>query len=160
MKNIFRLLVVLFVLIIGFSSCQKIDEINYYEKPMEVNNPPAKLTGNKYQAYVNIEDLDNADYVANIIQTYESYYFDENGQKVINKNNYETLIYKIRVRHYWGWESGIQYISTGYVDAQMDQNVFEQIRTKLKNTKYVIVGKYLIQNGKQYTNAEYQLTGF
>lgn len=154
-------LIVIVLLSMTFGSCTKDESLNYYEQPKFVEDPPEALAGNKYQAYVTMDDVQTAKLAGMYtINRTEQVYFDEYGNKVIDRNSETLELYKIKARHYWNWDKNIQYASTWREEYEIPGYLVASIKERLKNVSYVICQINYVVNEDDHIGLGQAITSF
>ena len=149
MKIFLRMIIVIVIVLASLTSCQK-DEDPYRRE--FVNEAPSGMEENRFQAYVDFGNLQNAEFVGTYrTRVSDNSYVDNYGNMIINYYNVDTDIYKIKARKYWNWLQGYQYISNYTEEYQISSSVLNQIRQQLKNKDFVICHRKFVSGENDYT---------
>jgi hypothetical protein len=129
------------IILIGFfASCKKMDT-NPFNEPNFVEDQPIALRDVNDRVYIDADDLRFPKNPATFQDENINEYYDNWGQKVIEKSYVNTTYCTIKSRDYWGWDLNSEYASTYRLKYQLRSDVYAQIEEALKNTHHIICYK-------------------
>lgn len=135
-----RVILIAIILIGFFTSCEKMDT-NPLNEPSFTEDQPTALKDVNDRVYIDINDLQGAKNPATFQDENTNEYYDNWGQKVIERY-YSSITYcTIKSRDYWGWDNKIEFASTYRLKYQLRSEVYDQIEEALKNTHHIICYK-------------------
>jgi hypothetical protein len=133
------------ILLIGFfGSCKKMDT-NPFNEPNFVEDQPVALKDVNDRVYLDASDLQSAKSPMTFQDENTNEYYDNWGQRVVEKYYVNTTYYTMKSRDYWGWSLNVEYASTYKLKYQIRSDVYSAVEEALKNTHHIYCYKQKVQ---------------
>lgn len=139
-------------------SCKKMEN-NPFNEPVFTEDQPIELKDVNDRVYIDINDLQGIKNPVTFQDENTNEYYDNWGQKVIERYYVSNTYCTIKARDYWGWLENVEYASNYRLKYQTRLDVYAQIEEALKNTHHIICYKQRVWDRWDRFGYGYEITG-